>query len=186
VSRPSQVIVLAEDQRQQMLIRRYLRKKGLSFHQLRFTPLHQGEGSGEQRVRQSYPAEIRAWRRRQAKALTALIVVIDADTRTVEDRLGQLAETLRHSEIKPVDPNTERVARLVPRRNVETWILCLNGETVDEEIDYKGTRSDWDQLIRPAAESLNEWTRPNVELPTYCVYSLRRGVSELIHLSFET
>jgi len=30
----------------------------------------------------------------------------------------------------------ESVARLVPKRNIETWTLCLNAGTVDEETDY--------------------------------------------------
>ena len=168
-----------------MLIRRYLRKKGLSPHQLRFNPLREGQGSGEQGVRQSYPSEVGALRKRQARAQTALIVVIDADTATVEYRLGQLDESLKRNEMRSVDPNTERIARLVSRRNIETWILCLIGEPVDEETDHKRTRNDWDHLIPPAAETLNEWTRPNVELPARCVPSLRRGVSELMHLNFQ-
>jgi DNA polymerase III psi subunit len=168
VSKPSLVIVIVEDQRQQMLIRRYLLNKGLTFHQLRFTPLHQGEGSGEQWVRRSYPGEVEALRRRQAKAQTALIVVIDADAGTVEHRLGQLDESLRRSEHRSFDPNRERIARLIPRRNIETWILCLNGAFVDEETEYKRTPNDWNELIPSAAARLDEWTRPNVELPTQC------------------
>ena len=125
-------------------------------------------------------------RRRQAKAQTALIVVIDADTATVEYRLGQLEESVRHGETKFVDPDTEQIARLVPRRNLETWVLCLTGESVDEEADYKGTRNDWDPLIPPAAETLNKWTRPNVDLPTRCIPSLRRGVGELLRLNLHS
>lgn len=113
MSKPSRVIILAEDQRQQTLIRRYLHLKGLSFHQLRFSTLPHGESSGEQWVRQNYPNEVGALRRRQAKAQTGLIVVIDADTWTVEYRLGQLDESLRRREIQIVDPDSEGVARLV-------------------------------------------------------------------------
>jgi hypothetical protein len=129
---------------------------------------------------------VEALRRRQAKKTqTALIVVIDADAGTVEYRLGQLDESLRRSEHRPVDPKKERIARLIPRRNIETWILCLNGEFVDEETDYTRTRNDWNELIPPAAARLDEWTRPNAVLPTQCVLSLRRGVSELIRLNFQ-
>jgi hypothetical protein len=182
VSSPSQVIVLVEDQRHQMLIRRYLLGKGLSFHQLRFSPPHLWEGSGEQRVRQSYPGEVKALRKRQAKAQTALIVVIDADTGTVEDRLRQLADALAAQQVSAIDPNAEPIARLVPKRNIETWILCLNQEPVDEESDYKKTRNDWNHLIPPAAENFIEWARPSVELPAHVVQSLRQGIEELLHL----
>lgn len=165
-----------------MLIRRYLHGKGLSFHQLRFSPPYRWEGSGEQRVRQSYPGEVRALRKRQAKAQTALIVVIDADTGTVEDRLRQLADALAVQQISAIDPNAEQIARLVPKRNIETWILCLNREPVAEENDYKKTRDDWNRLIPPAAENLIEWARSNVELPAHVVQSLRQGIEELLHV----
>jgi hypothetical protein len=183
VSSPSQVIVLVEDQRHQMLIRRYLLGKGLSRHQVRFNPPYRWEGSGEQRVRQSYSGEVKALRKRQAKKTqTALIVVIDADTGTVEDRLRQLADALAAQQVPAIDPSAEQIARLVPKRNVETWILCLNQEPVDEESDYKGTRNDWNHLIPPAAENLVAWARPNVELPAHVVQSLRQGIEELLHL----
>ena len=47
----------------------------------------------------------------------ALIVVIDADLDTVARRQQQLDETLGESSRQPV----ERIALVVPRRNIETW-----------------------------------------------------------------
>jgi hypothetical protein len=172
VSSPSEVIVLVEDQRHKMLIRRYLLGKGLSSHTFRFNPPYRWGGSGEQGVRQSYPGEVKALRKRQAKAQTALIVVIDADTGTVEDRLRQLADALAAQQVRATDPTAEQIARLVPKRNVETWILCLNQTPVDEESDYKRTRHDWNHLIPPAAENLLKWARPDVELPAHVVQSI--------------
>ena len=51
-----------------------------------------GEGSAEGWVRKTFVKEVNAYRSRHAK--TALIVVIDADTHTVQDRWGQLDEAL--------------------------------------------------------------------------------------------
>jgi len=57
-----------------------------------------------------------------------------------------------------VDVTREQIARLVPKRNIETWILCLNGQAVDEDTDYKRRRDDWTELIPEAAETLSKWT----------------------------
>jgi hypothetical protein len=81
-----------------------------------------------------------------------------------------------------VDGEHEQIARLVPKRNVEAWILCLNGHVVDEEDDYKRKRDDWNDLIPEAAGTLIEWTRQKAALPNHCIDSLRTGVKELNRL----
>jgi hypothetical protein len=108
--------------------------------------------------------------------------MIDADTRTVQDRLNQLDQALTDSGTQTV-VETERIARLIPKRNVETWILCLNEQSVDEETDYKRTGNNWNELIRTASETLCQWTRSQAEPPNYCVGSLRTGVRELKRLT---
>jgi hypothetical protein len=129
VSKPSQVIVLVEDDHQEMLVYRYLKKRGL---RTRIESSPSGKGSAESWVRKSFAKEVSAYRIRQAKASTALIVVIDADTHTVLDRLNQLDQALRDAGKQRIDAGAEQIARLVPKRNVETWILCLTGQEVDE------------------------------------------------------
>jgi len=108
--------------------------------------------------------------------------MVDADVGTVQDRLTQLDQALMNTGKAPVGA-AERIARLVPRRNVETWILCLNGDAVDEETDYK-TRNAWSRLIAKAAETLSQWTPPRGEPSELCVDSLRMGIRELGRLGF--
>jgi hypothetical protein len=182
--RPSRVAVLAEDRRQQQLIRRYLRLIGLEQHALRF--LLPSAGSGEQWVREQFPTEIHAYRRRSASVETKLIVITDADTLTVEARLAQLDRKLRDERVDPIRADTEQVARIIPKRNIETWLLCLNGIVVGEgaDDDYKRTRHDWDDLIQPAANTLYAWTRPNAQIPDHCVPSLHHAIGELRRLDF--
>lgn len=184
MSRPSEVIVLLEDRRQQQIIHRYLRRTGLENHAMRFMP--PSSGSGEQWVREQFPVEVIAYRRRRVRAETRLIVVIDADNLTPPERLTQLDQKLREAEVEPIREDAEQVARLIPRRNIETWILCLNSVQVDEDTDYKRPRTlnDWGELIRPAAERLYVWTRPNAHLPANCITSLQQGVAELRKLDF--
>lgn len=181
MSKPSFVIVILEDEHHEMLVRRYLKKCGMGPHQVTYVRSPSGAGSAEQWVRTRFAKEVSAYRNRQARAATALIVVIDADAHTVQGRLTQLSGVLEESRIQAIG-NAERVARLVPKRNVETWILCLNENPVDEETDYKVRRDDWNDLIPQAAATLFQWTR--AEVPRHCVESLRIGINELNRLTF--
>jgi len=182
MSKPSFVIVVVEDEHHEMLVRRYLKKQGVGPHQVTYLRSPSGEGSAEQWVRTRFAKEVSAYRNRQARAATALILVIDADAHTVQGRLTQLSGALEERGIQAIG-NAEQVARLVPKRNVETWILCLNAEAVDEETDYK-ERGDWNELIPQAAATLFQWTRAQGELPDHCVGSLRTSIKELNRLRF--
>ena len=183
MSRPSLVIVLAEDDRHKSFTYRFLIKCGLENHQIRIQLSPSGRGSAESWVREKFVQETIAYRSRQARAHTALIVLIDADTSTVQHRLNQLDQSLRDGKHQIVG-GTERIARLVPKRNVETWILCLNGQDVDEQTDYKNTRDsdNWNELIPQAAETLYQSTPLNTDLPNHFVGSLRAGIRELKRL----
>jgi hypothetical protein len=70
---------------------------------------------------------------------------------------------------------------LVPRRNIETWILCLTGEKVDEDTDYK-RRTAVDELIKPVSGTFFEWSRPNAQIPSHCVDSIKAGIHEIKRL----
>jgi hypothetical protein len=76
-------------------------------------------------------------------------------------------------------PDDPEIARLVPKRNIETWILCLNDVEVNEDTDYKRTRDNWNELISPAVSTLYRWTRPRAAVPASCVESLQLGIGEL-------
>jgi hypothetical protein len=151
---------------------------------MRFVAYPAGAGSGEQWVRQRFAMEVEVCRRRRAHAETALIVLIDADDLLVQERLAQLDRNLDEAQAGRVRPDAEQIARLVPKRNIETWILCLNDVLVDEETDYKRTRNDWTTLIRSGIETLYDWTRPNAQLPSSSISSLGLGVAELKRLDF--
>jgi len=138
---------------------------------------HSGEGSAEQWVRERFAVEVEACRSRHAE--TRLVVLIDADTRTVQERIAQLDTALREAGAPPIPVDTEQIARLVPKRNIETWILCLNEEVVNEDTDYKRTRENWTELIRTAVGTLHVWSRPRAAVPPFCVESLQIGILEL-------
>jgi hypothetical protein len=177
---PSQIILLVEDGRHQQFILNYLRRAGLKMHAMRIRKAPSGAGSAEQWVREQFASEVKAYRGRQAE--TQLVVLMDSDTRTVGQRIRQLDEALHQRGAQPIDRHAEKIARLFPKRNIETWILCLNAVLVNEDTDYKRTRDHWTDLIRSAASVLYTWTRPNAAIPASCVESLRDGIAELRNL----
>ncbi|MGB8889393.1 MAG: hypothetical protein WCC87_21905 [Candidatus Korobacteraceae bacterium] len=172
-----------EDHHHRMLLYRYLINCGIKGREIRIEHSPAGRGSAESWVQKTFVKQVSAYRNRQARARTALIVIIDADSHTVEERLAQLDRALKE-ECKSAIAESELIARLVPKRNIETWILCLNEHTVDEQTDYKHEHRDWSGLIPPAANRLYEWTRLNAELPERCIDSLRTAVAELKRLTF--
>lgn len=176
MNRPSQVILLAEDTRHQRFVRGYLKRLGYSTREVRDLPLPGGRGCGEQWVRERYAQAVRAYRWRSAKSSTALVVVIDADKGDVTHRLGQFSEALRVDSLEPRAGN-EAIVHFIPRRNIETWILCLNGRSVDEETDYC-REHEVDDLIPPAAQTFFAWSRENANVPPHCVPSLHSALPE--------
>lgn len=178
--KPSRVIVLCEDRRQSRLVYRFLLRLGILRHQIAIQIAPSGRGAAEQWVREKYVGEVSECRRRiKSGAKTALVVLLDADTQEVKKRFDALAQFLVDKQQPKLDEKRERVARLIPKRNVETWILSLNQENVDEVQDYKGTRneSDWSKLIPNAAEVLHRLY--TVGQTQNIIASLGRGVDEL-------
>ncbi len=135
MSEASQIVVLCEDKLHRVVVYRFLRSWGVGAHAIRMLP-GPSSGAGEKYVRDRYPDEIKAFRARSAKARTALIVMVDADTRSVRERQAQIDAACRTDpRLAPRAPE-EAVAHIVPKRNVSTWLAYLNGESVDEDTDY--------------------------------------------------
>ncbi|WP_216701573.1 hypothetical protein [Gloeothece verrucosa] len=60
---------------------------------------------------------------------------MDADTRTVEECLRQLDNALEQDGQEKRQPD-EKIAIFIPKRNIETWIYYLQGNSVNEEQAY--------------------------------------------------
>ncbi|MBA3975355.1 MAG: hypothetical protein C0504_14210 [Candidatus Solibacter sp.] len=180
MSRPSRIIVLAEDDRHQRFVRQYLYRKGFRRHEIHFGPLSAGRGSAEQWVRMQYGKHVQTCRERAATASTELIVVVDADSGTVENRSRQLAKALSNGG-QETRNETEPIVHLIPRRNIETWILCLAGQVVDENADYK-QRTGVDEMIKPAALEFFTWSRQNAHVPERCIESIHLAIHEIKRL----
>jgi hypothetical protein len=184
MSKPTTVIVLCEDDTTSILLRSHLKRHGV-FHGIRVNVTLWG--SGFDWVLRNYPDEVNAYRISKAKKETWLIVAIDADEGTVVSRVSQLDARLKQSEnlrVREMRVQGEKIARLVPRRNVETWILVLTGTSATEEEDhkYRKSKEEWQDLAQPAGVTLFDWTRTNFGLPSHCIPSIRHAVGELRRL----
>lgn len=182
MSSSAEYIILAEDVRHQRLVRRYLiRRFNCSSRDIRLVELPGGRSAAEQWVRKKYPDELKAWRNRAARARTALIAVIDADTGTIDARQQQLQRSAEDAGVV-IRSDGDAVVHLIPKRNVETWILSLTGATVNEIDDYKNPTANIDGLIGQGVRTLYDWSRPNAQISARCVASLHAGIGELKRL----
>jgi hypothetical protein len=175
--RVANMILLVEDINQENLLRRYLQRLGHDNRNMRPLKVPPGRGSGEQFVHVRYASEVRAIRAQLTRTKACLIAVIDADTESIDDRRQQLERALLDADEPPRNP-LEPILNLIPKRNVETWILCLNAVAVDEVKDYRHDPRVDAQSIKQAASTLFSWTRPNFEPPNICAPSLQACLPE--------
>ncbi|MDP8935124.1 MAG: hypothetical protein M3N42_13540 [Cyanobacteriota bacterium] len=129
-----QIVILCEDKQQEVFARYFLKKRGFTgLFRTKICP--PGSQAGEQYVRTQYPVEVKAYRQNKNRVAIGLVVLIDADTGTLAARLNWLASVLDEHEQENRGSN-EAIAIFVPKRNIETWIHYLQGETVNEEAVY--------------------------------------------------
>lgn len=90
-----------------------------------------GAGAGDQFVRNNYPAYLDAVRKRNG----ILVVMIDGDNDSIEERMKQLDDACNEKGI-PLRKDSDKVAIFVPKRKIETWLAYLDGEHVNETDEY--------------------------------------------------
>ena len=178
--RVANTFVLVEDVAQQNMVRQFLRRvrgKDFNYRKIRVEPLSSGRGSGEQRVRKQYAKLVKTLRLSLGKGTSAvLIVMIDADEGSTDDRHRQLARSLSDANVQERNAN-EPIVVLVPKRHVETWIQALLGNDVDESADYKRSNPT-SQDFKNAAATLYDWTRENARPHENCPPSLSAAIGE--------
>lgn len=173
--RYTQLIVLSEDRQQEVFARRFLERCGIERGRIYYRTCPRGKLAGEQYVRERYPFEVRGYRRKCHAMTIGLVVVTDADTRGVADRLNQLDDALENSGDERRKAH-ERIGLFVPKRNIETWLHYLHGKPVNEEDPYPrlaGREAD----CKPAVEALAD--RRHEPLPEHAPPSLKAACAEL-------
>ena len=183
MSRASEYIILCEDILHKVFVQRFLKNYKVPSRIIKTIPPPVGIGCGEQHVRTKYPNEVKAYRARQSKAITALIVVIDADICTVEQRQRQL-ENAAESAGVDLRPDGKWIVHLIPKRHIETWLAFLDDlADVDETTDYKsqyafrGKESESHPLTDKFTEMFRQHQSPSENLP-----SLKQALHELERL----
>ena len=123
----SDIIVLCEDRQMSVFARHFLACRfGRKFtsRQITLLPYSKGRKSGEQWVREEFPKQLEAVRKRRRAILA---VMIDADSRSTADRRKQLVDKCRKQDVF-VLKTEDRVLIAVPKRNIETWFAYLAGD----------------------------------------------------------
>ncbi|MEH1994649.1 hypothetical protein [Nostoc sp.] len=162
-----QIVILCEDKQQEVFARHFLKKRGFILDRnlrIEICP----KGAGEQFVRKRYPTEVKAYRSKNYLS-GMLVVLIDADKKTVEERLKQLDDALIE-DLQQIRLPKEAIAIFIPKRNIETWIHYLQGETVDEETEYSKflnnesvCKPDVENLVNQCYQGLDENTPPSLQ-----------------------
>ncbi|MDX2039860.1 MAG: hypothetical protein SF097_01365 [Acidobacteriota bacterium] len=171
----SRVFVLCEDKQQQTFVRRILKQLGFENHHLRFAKLPAGKGAGEQFVRKNYPDEVKEYRQKAPANAVSLLVIIDSDLLSLNERHKQLNDELVAKQMVTRQQD-EHIPILIPKRNIETWIHYLWGEQVNETDTYPKLKKESDCWT--AADKLVSYYRsnlPSTDVPSH----LREGVEEL-------
>ena len=164
---PSSIVVLCEDFEHQAFVRALLHaevpRKRLS-RILRVEMVEGGRGAGTQHVLEGSAREVQALRTRHA--VTWLVVVTDADVRSTRSVRGALGGELKRVEARARGAS-EPIAILVPKWEIESWILHLLGEEVteDDRID-ESSRRRASQGLTGAAEGLAAKGPPDDALPS--------------------
>jgi len=174
----ARIILLCEDSQTDVFVRRFLRHRRIRGRDITTYPLPAGQQSGEQWVRERYPRQLKAIRRRSG---VCLITVIDADTLSASERRDQLQAECESQGIPPAQPD-DPVLVFVPRRNLETWLAYLEGKEVNERDSYPKLKREGDcarhanELVRmcrkeqrlrePAPRSLHEACEEYARLTT--------------------
>lgn len=146
------IVLLCEDNQHEAFTRRFLKGMGWNTREIRVEKSPAASGAAEQWVRITFPKELRIYRSRKNKAGSALIVMIDADDKSVQERIAELESECNSQQLE-FRTGDEAVAILVPKRNIETWIHYLNGNRANEEDAYpklsreKGCKPSVDALI---------------------------------------
>jgi hypothetical protein len=178
-----------EDERQRQFIYRFLAVAGFNLRQISFDLSPSGKGSAEQWVRENFVRLVkkcRARNARHARPSTALLVMMDADNRSVQERFNELDASLISGNVPKLDGKTDTIARLIPKWSIESWILFLgaNGASdpaVNEDESYKDSRrnAEWSELIPKAAEALFDLVSGGSGGTRFLLDSLRRSLDEI-------
>jgi len=145
--RHAEIVILGEDAGLALFLRGFLIGRGYDREKL-YAPAPTGGWAG---LYGQYPKAVRSYRAKASfQATRALVVGLDADELTVQERKAELDGLLRKSELLPRQGG-ELICLTIPKRHIETWIAFLRDQgPVDEIADFKKT-------LKEPAVKLAQW-----------------------------
>lgn len=173
------VTILCEDIRTGHFARAYLDLRGFNPRKIRFKFSPKGKGAGEQFVREQLPNQLKAQRSNGYES--RLLVITDADNKTVRERCNQLDGEIQTQGVSPIRSD-ESVAVFVPKWSIESWLLYGVGENFQED---RTDKNSWENYQRKhgvkhrevAQKYHNEICQP--PLPADAPSSLHHACDEL-------
>jgi hypothetical protein len=154
-SKGTRVTLLVEDRYLERFARKVLSQLRFGEHEIRVVPYLVGKNA-KQWVTKEYPQQVRAHRREASRQSVALLVCTDADEQSVAQRQAALETALKGGD-EAARGERERIALWIPKWHIETWLLFLDGKSVDENTSYKNALKDPD--FRAAADRFVELWR---------------------------
>ena len=132
-------LILVEDDALERFVRQVLLVFGFQPRDIRIKrPYGTGRGSAKAWVTRNYPEEVRIYRAKaSSQENIAIVIGTDADNMTVKNRTEELDAALVSSGFPRRQP-AEKILLIIPKWNIETWLVNLNSIYVDEDRDdYK-------------------------------------------------
>ncbi len=163
MSRNVTAVILCEDKLSRTVLYRYL-KHERGFERVTVLPLPAGHQCGSQYVRERFADEIR--KQRDKAVASVLVVHIDADNHSVEDRKRELAAELARMG-GPPRTQGEPIALVVPRWEMENWLHHYLGRpNVVEAECYPKFKGDEGRAAKPGVEALVALVDGHAAAPT--------------------
>ena len=139
----TKVTILCEDNTHERFIRQYLICRGFVDRDISPFPNLKGRkvNNNNDYVVKNYKKIVTSYRSRKNNQDLAVIVMIDADDKSIYERIKRFHKAL-DPEKGELNQDTrfpkEKIAIFIPARNIETWFYYINLEQeCDEETDYK-------------------------------------------------
>lgn len=132
------IVVLCEDDLHERCAKRFLERLGYEARKIRTVRGIAGRGDASSYVLAQASAQADAVRRRgHMRQQAALVIIIDGDRPDFAVRKRQVEDAIGRERSEPI-------AIFVPTWSIETWILALRGESVDESEPLKERVRDAD------------------------------------------
>lgn len=177
------IVLLCEDNRHEQFVREFLKKKGRSARRV-FPDAYKSHEKGGAKPNNAFVLENAAREIKVARKVPpkrALVLVIDGDDRGAASRTGNLREILKNEGAEPLS-DKERIAVVVPCRNIETWIHHFNGHATNETDEFGEHYPKKTYDATPQAKAFAEFVSDGTSSEVPHLPALNSGRSELRRL----